>query len=916
MHLNRVGLTRRALKFISLILLGTAIALSLSTLAARPSEPTTRVLSSLPGGTLTEAATLLQPGTDLYEAERFADAVIAWQQAASTFRTQGQELNLALVLSNLSAAYQELGQWLAAEDTISESLALLDTLAAEFDTSLYSAVLARALNHRGSLLWSQGQLEEAVEVWQQAASAYATAKDETGAIGSLLNQAKALQTLGLAVQSESLLLQVSQRLEQSADSDFKATGLRQLGSALRRVGKLDEAQETLERSLALTTTPRTKSSAFLELGNTNRVLRNRALAIGDEEKAQTFTQAALNSYEQAAIVEDPNPKIRAQLNQFSLLIEIGEQTQALALLPEIQTGLKTLPPGRSAVYAHLNLAQSLLCLQSAAVAAVSCQRFLRARPDNPSAFEHPHSAETSSLQIGQLLATALQQAEHLSDQRAQSHALGQLGELYELTQQWTEAQALTEQALAAIETIRAPEIRYRWEWQLGRLLEAEGDIAGAIAAYSRSIDNLKVTRNDLLLVDPEVQFSFRDNVEPVYRRLISLLVNADSNRSPSQSNLTLAIQIIDDLQLAELENYLNCTLSQRVQLSEASVDPSAAIFHLITLPDQLVVILKLPESEDLILHTTSITKQQVEATLTTLRRELGNRYPSTEGKVMGEQVYDWVIRPVESLLAQSQANTLVFVLDGLLRSVPMASLYNGQQYLIEKYAIALTPNSLLFKPEALAQNQFRVQAFGISDFQSDNPEVFPHHRNFGDLLYVSEELEQLQQSMSADGFLNAQFTRQTLQTQILTEATPIVHIATHGLFSSDPRETYIIAWDDRIDVFNLSNILQNRGGDVSAPLELLVLSACQTAAGDDRAILGLAGIAVQSGARSTLSSLWIIQDQSTATLMRLFYQALTDPNAPVTRAEALRQAQLQLMKIPGYRAPYYWAPFVMVGGWL
>ncbi|MEO0868972.1 MAG: CHAT domain-containing protein, partial [Cyanobacteria bacterium J06642_11] len=348
---------------------------------------------------------------------------------------------------------------------------------------------------------------------------------------------------------------------------------------------------------------------------------------------------------------------------------------------------------------------------------------------------------------------------------------------------------------------------------------------------------------------------------------------------------------------------------------ENNVDPTAAIFHVITLPDQLVVILKLPNSEEILLHTTQISQPQMEATLKTLRRELGRSYPSPSGKAIGQQVYDWVIRPMESLLTQNQVETLVFVLDGSLRSVPMAALYDGQHYLIEKFAIALTPNSQLFTPQPLNRDNLTVQSFGISDFQADNPEAFPHHKNFGDLPYVTEELAQLQQYASGNEFLNNQFTRSALQTQIRQSA-PIVHIATHGQFSSDPRETFIVAWDEQIDVLTLSSILRTHQEEGATPIELLVLSACQTAAGDDRAVLGLAGIAIQSGARSTLSSLWVIQDQSTAILMELFYQALNNPDTPVTRAEALRQAQLQLMKIPGYVAPYYWAPYVMVGGWL
>ena len=924
MEPNRIEIFRRVFGFLSIVLLGFAIALAFPMLAAQPAEQVPISSSPLkfaasPEVRLTQAEILLLQGTELYHAGRFAEAIAIWQQAASEFRTQDQSLSLALALSNLATAYHQLGEWMAAEDAIAQSLTLLQTLVQEADPQRHTPILARTLNHQGSLFWAQGQLEEAIDTWQQSAATYAAVGDETGVMGSLLNQARGLQTLGLSIQSEALLQQVSQRLDDTADPNFRAAGLRQLGSALRRVGKLDEARTKLTQSLTLAVDPNAQSSALLELGNLERAQRNRAMAIGATVKAQALAQEALNYYEQAATAaQNPERKMRAQLNRLSLLIEEGDRAKAIAHLPDLQTLMPTLPLGRTAVYARLNLAHSLICAHPDAVAvAASCQHFGLARSDEPMVPEETVAIAMPSVEsISELLATALQMAQQLSDLRAQSYALGQLGELYELTQQWADAQALTEQALALTETLRAPEIRYRWEWQLGRLLERKANVSGAIAAYQRAIEELKAARNDLLLVDPEVQFSFRDNVEPVYRRLIRLLVSPDPTGPPSQSNLTQAIATIDALQLAELENYLGCNLAQRIQLSTEQVDPSAAIFHLMTLPQQLVVILKLPDAQDLTLQTIPISKQQVDTTLRSLRRELGKRYSSAEGQAAGQQVYDWVIRPVEAQLEQSQVKTLVFVLDGLMRSIPMAVLHDGQDYLLEKYAIALTPGPQLFKPEPLAQDRLQVQAFGIADFQSDNLAEFPHHENFGDLLYVAEELDQLQQYMPSDEFLDAQFTRQTLQTQTLSGTSPIVHIATHGQFSSDPRETFVIAWDEKIDVFQLSSILRRREERGSTPLKLLVLSACQTAAGDDRAILGLAGIAIQSGARSTLSSLWVIQDQSTAALMNLFYQALIDETEPMARAGALRRAQLQLMATPGYRAPYYWAPYVMVGGWL
>ena len=139
-----------------------------------------------------------------------------------------------------------------------------------------------------------------------------------------------------------------------------------------------------------------------------------------------------------------------------------------------------------------------------------------------------------------------------------------------------------------------------------------------------------------------------------------------------------------------------------------------------------------------------------------------------------------------------------------------------------------------------------------------------------------------------------------------------MHIATHGQFSSQADRTFIVAWNSQINVKELDNLLRRREQEKPRPIELLVLSACETADGDNRAALGLAGVAVRAGARSTLATLWRVNDKSTATLMVKFYQELAKEG--VTKAQALRRAQLSLLENE-YKSPYYWAPFVLVGNW-
>lgn len=168
--------------------------------------------------------------------------------------------------------------------------------------------------------------------------------------------------------------------------------------------------------------------------------------------------------------------------------------------------------------------------------------------------------------------------------------------------------------------------------------------------------------------------------------------------------------------------------------------------------------------------------------------------------------------------------------------------------------------------------------------------------------------------LPAEVLLNEDFTNLSLQEQLNLLPFPVVHIATHGQFSSQSENTFILSWGGKINVKELDSLLRQKEEELSSPIELLVFSACETADGDDRAALGLAGVAVRAGARSTLGTLWRVRDESTAQLMVRFYQELAG-DFGISKAEALRRAQLTLLQEDRYRLPYYWAPYVLVGNW-
>lgn len=877
-----------------------------------PSVASVVVTAPTPLTSQSHPEVLLQQGIDAYDAERFAEAIAYWQQALTHFTTPQTSLNQALTLHYLSLGYQQLGQEPAAEQAIAASLTLLQQEPSE--TLSHREIWAKALNTQGRLYWMQGQTEAALTTWQQAAIAYEEAADEIGLVMVLINQANALQVLGFNVQAQQQLQQIESRLYQQTDPSIKAIGLRSLGNAFRRVGDLPAARGLLQASFdvgaASNLTP-LQSSTMLDLGNLEWDLAERAMAIGKVNVAQGHIATANQLYYQAEnTATSPLVELQARLNRFSLLVntatEIEQDADVRQLVQSLSIELATLPPSRSAINAQLNFVHNLFVLRDRQrnMADHLYTSFVLSFP-NPDA----HTLFWSPPAIAQFLTQIVQQSQQLQDTISESYALGQLGELYERNGQWLEAQSFTEQALFKLEDLHATEARYLWEWQLGRLRTKQADREGAIAFYTEAIHSLDSIRKDLLLINTNVQFSLRDRVEPVYREFIDLLLTPENGNEPSQADLKQAIQQIDALQLAEIENFLGCDLAQMVTLSDVEVDPSAVKIYPMLLPQRLVVVLELPgQGQSLLYHETLKSRQEVTAIVQQLRYDL-SKADRTPAALMGlQEVYRWIIEPFRAILANSnEIETLVFVPDGVLRNIPLSALHDGHQYLISTYAVALAPKLDLFYPNP---RPARLNVFlgGMGEAQTLN------NQNFPKIEYLTSELESIQNLVNANQLvLNQSFTKENLKQHLQSQRFNTVHLKTHGVFSSDPESTFIVAYQELITSQDLGQLLQTNSTQAETVIELLVLSACSTAAGDNRAVLGLAGTAIQAGAHSVISTLWEAQDVPNTQLMIQFYRELLHPKT--SRAQALRKAQLHLFN-QGYQTPHIWATYVLVGNWL
>lgn len=918
-----VGIWLLRLRVFFLVLLGLVFSLGIDMLPAHSqltfSSENAITPRGLGGMTIAQKAELttntdqlLQQGKLFYQSGQFSLAAQSLKQAAQVYQSQGDVLNQVLALNYLSLTEQKLGNLQQANDNMKNSLSLIGGLKLNSDDA--KRIFALTLNTQGNLQLTQGEAEQAMESWRIAAKTYAEVDDEAGRIGSQINQIAALQTLGLYLRALKIFDEIEQTLQTQPNSPLKVAGWRSLGDVKRANGDLDKSKKFLKESLVLAQklqSPQEEGATLLSLGNTefSSAKRSQLQDFGNGDNPLLFNCGrAVNSsdaksdankyYQKSALLYHKSAnksistiaKVQAKLNRLRALLELQQQPTAEELR-SLRSEIDSLTPSRSTIYAKVNFAQSLVCL---------------ARGENPS---------QNLEDVAQLLKAAVARAKQLKDARSESYALGNLARLYEYTKQWSIARKYTESALKLAQAIKASDISYQWEWQLGRVLLAQGDSQGAIALYTQAIESLKSLRSDLVALNPDTQFDFRDEVEPVYRQLVTLLLepsDVSSGRKISQKNLKQARDVIEALQLAQIDNFFRdaCSIAQETgidKIVDKANSPTAAIYPII-LPNRIEIIVKLSGVEELRHYSTHKSKSEVEDTLKQLRQKLQQRYTFRDRQKISQQVYDWLIKPIEKDLQQNKIQTLVFVLDGWLRNIPMAALYDGKQYLIEKYSLALAPG-LQMVASSEKQKNFRALTAGITESRS----------GFGALPHVATELEKIDSAIPSKKLLNESFTNKTIEEQVSSVSYPIVHLATHGRFSSQLENTFILAWDKKIRANQLKEVLQSREElqgkrfRETIPIELLVLSACETATGDKRATLGLAGMAVRSGARSTIASLWPVDDESTSTLMAEFYQQLTQ-NPTISKAEALRRAQ-QLVFQKHKPHPYYWAPYILVGNW-
>lgn len=339
--------------------------------------------------------------------------------------------------------------------------------------------------------------------------------------------------------------------------------------------------------------------------------------------------------------------------------------------------------------------------------------------------------------------------------------------------------------------------------------------------------------------------------------------------------------------------------------------------------DQLELLLVTADGTPIRRRVSGVTRSQVLDVAQKFRRTVTNVINPSGYLAPAQQLYQWLVAPIEEDLQVQDIDNLVFLVEAGLRSLPFAALHDGNGFIVERYSIGLMPSLSLTDGRYEDVRNAQVLAMGSEEFveQSDLPAVPLELELISDRLW------------SGQSFLNDAFTIDNLKQARNRNPYGIVHLATHGEFRpGKPGNSYIQFWNGKLGLDRIRELGLN-----DPPAELLVLSACRTALGDEEAELGFAGLAVLAGVKTALGSLWYVSDEGTLALMTTFYEQLQ--TAPI-KAEALRQAQLEVIRgqvrieggqlvtrdnrfpLPPDLAqlgdkslthPYYWSAFTTIG---
>ena len=810
---------------------------------------------------------------------------------------------------------------------------------------------ADRLLNLGIQQYNVSQFEVAMQSWQQALTIYREIKDrqsEGNALGGLGIAYLSLGQYDKAIDYELQWLAIAKEIK-DRQSESKALG--NLGLAYLSFGQYDKAIDYELQNLAIAREIKDRQSEGKTLGNLGLAY----LSLGRYDKTIDYE---LQNLAIAREIKDRQSEGKAlgnlglaykNLGQYAKAIDYYVQVLEIAReIKDRQSEGKTL--GNLGV-AYLNVTQYNKTINSE-LQWLAIAREIKDRQSEGNALGNLGLAYYALGQYDKTIDSELQWlaiAREIKDRQSEGNALGNLGLAYCALGQYDKA---IEYYLPQLEIARKIGDRYGESNalnNLGATLAIQKQPEIALLYYKQSVNVAESIRKDIRKLDKSEQKSYLDTISVRYKQLANLLIQ--------QGRIIEALQVLDLLKVQELDDYLKnikgndrtskgirllepekaCSdklstinyeqipeLNQQLtiqiqQLPKSEIDKppeylqnlpqGTALLYPLILNDRLEIVIFAPNSPA-IHRTVNIKRKELEELILTFRVELRD-YPSLDVKDSGKKLYDVLIKPIEEDLKQTKANTILYAPDGLLRYIPLAALYDGKQWLVEKYRINNLIAYSLFDQNSKPQSNPSIFAgaygnsnqklvSGFSQLPSTIPEVNNIKSTFPNTTEITEQ----------------NFTAEASKNKAVGNT--IVHLATHASFQSgSPLDSYVLFGDgskvtlSAISDWNLKNV------------DLVVLSACQTGLGtlqNGAEILGFGYQVQKAGAKASIASLWKVSDGGTQFLMQAFYENLRKSNPSLSTS--LREAQLSMIHRPvkqgepNFNHPYFWSAFVLIGNGL
>ena len=797
---------------------------------------------------------------------------------------------------------------------------------------------ADRLSQQGLQLYQTSRYREAIQVFESALGIYREIKERSGEATSLLGLGLQYNYLGQYQKAIDHYQQSLAIKKQIGDRNGESRSLNSLGAAYSNLGQYQKAIDYYQQSLAI-------QKQIVDLNGKATSLNNLGIAydsLGQYQKAIDFFQQSLAIRKQ---IGDRNGEATSlnnlgiayrSLGQYQKAIDFYQQS--IAILKQIGDRYGEAGPLNNLGGAYRSLGQYQKAIdfyqQSLAI-----QKQIGDRKGEATAlnnlgviFAQQKQPELSIVFFKQSVNTyesIRKDSTGLSKEEKQSY-LNTIAKTYRNLADLLLKQGRILEAQQVLELIKVEEIR-----AYTRNTRAVDDTNGIATnkTETKTIDKHSSLIALGLRVDeceqqkcPQLSqlIQQREVIATEYEQTAKALIKEIRDRKSDDD------QFFDPRKVAKMNEIV-------------SVQPNTVLIYPLILKDKIWVLWASKGGIIKSIEVPNVGLEKVSSTVLKLRNLLQSPNNLPELQQTSKQLYDWLI-PAE-LQAELNANKiehLIFAPDSVTRYIPMGVLFDGKKYLIENYTIATIISADLTNTTARLPNSAKntsILAAGLSQPIS----------GFSPLPNVLTEINAIVRTADNpdngiyDGIklLDRTFTRENLRDNLGNHA--IAHIATHGKFvSGDADKSFLVLGDGK--TLPIPEIAKFRGLD---KLHLVVLSACQTALGgtngDGTEIAGISYYFLNTGAKAVIASLWEVSDDSTSLLMQQFYNNLakSTTSAPITKAEAMRQAQLSLLQkqitakdsiqrgtlavvyqagakptTDNYSHPYYWSPFILIGnGW-